>query len=33
MVVAEGVEEKEEYEYLLGLGIDLFQGYYFARPM
>lgn len=32
MVVAEGVEEKEEYEYLLGLGVDLYQGYYFARP-
>ena len=32
MVVAEGIEEKEEFEYLLGLGIDLYQGYYLARP-
>ena len=31
-VVAEGVERKEEYEYLLGIGIDLYQGFYFARP-
>lgn len=32
LVVAEGVEEKEEFEYLAGLGVDLFQGYYLARP-
>ena len=32
LVVAEGVEEKEEFECLLGLGVDLFQGYYLARP-
>ena len=32
MVVAEGIEEKEEFEYLVGLGIDLYQGYYLARP-
>ncbi len=32
LVVAEGVEEKEEFDYLVGLGIDLFQGYYLARP-
>lgn len=32
LVVAEGVEEKEEFEYLIGLGVDLFQGYYLARP-
>ena len=31
-VVAEGVEEKEEFDYLTGLGIDLYQGYYLARP-
>ena len=31
-VVAEGVEEKEEFEYLQSLGIDLYQGYYLARP-
>ncbi len=32
MVVAEGVEEKEEFECLQGLGVDLYQGYYLARP-
>ncbi len=32
LIVAEGVEEKEEFDYLVGLGIDLFQGYYLARP-
>jgi len=32
MPVAEGVETKAEVEVLRGLGIDLFQGYYFAKP-
>lgn len=32
LVVAEGVEEKEEFDYLIGLGVDLFQGYYLGRP-
>ena len=32
LVVAEGVEEKEEFDYLIGLGVDLYQGYYLARP-
>jgi EAL domain-containing protein (putative c-di-GMP-specific phosphodiesterase class I) len=32
LVVAEGVEEKEEFDYLKGLGVDLYQGYYLARP-
>ncbi len=32
LVVAEGVEEKEEFDLLVGMGIDLFQGYYLARP-
>ena len=31
-VVAEGVETHGEYDALRGEGIDLFQGYYFARP-
>lgn len=31
-VVAEGVETKEEFDYLLKIGADLFQGYYLARP-
>lgn len=31
-VVAEGVETKEEFEYLKGIGADYFQGYYLAKP-
>ena len=31
-VVAEGVETKGEYEFLLSVGADFFQGYYFHRP-
>ncbi len=31
-VVAEGVEKAEEVSVLAGLGVTLFQGYYFARP-
>ncbi|QEY14129.1 EAL domain-containing protein [Cellvibrio sp. KY-YJ-3] len=31
-VVAEGIETHEEYAVLRDMGIDLFQGYYFARP-
>lgn len=32
LVVAEGIEEKEEFEYLQDLGVDLYQGYYLVRP-
>ena len=32
LVVAEGIEEKEEFEYLVGLGVDYYQGYYLGRP-
>lgn len=32
LVVAEGIERKEEFDYLAGIGIDLFQGYYLAHP-
>jgi len=32
LVVAEGVETKEEFDYLVSIGADLFQGYYLARP-
>ncbi len=32
LVVAEGVEQKEEFDYLVELGVDLFQGFYLARP-
>lgn len=31
-VVAEGIETKEELEYLISLGADLFQGYYLGMP-
>jgi EAL domain-containing protein (putative c-di-GMP-specific phosphodiesterase class I) len=31
--IAEGVEKAEEYNWLRKLGIHLFQGYYFGRPM
>ncbi len=31
-VLAEGVETKAELDYLAHAGIDLFQGYYFAKP-
>ena len=31
-VVAEGIEEVHDYETVTALGIDLVQGYYFARP-
>ena len=32
-VLAEGVERREEYEWLRRHGCEHFQGYYFARPM
>lgn len=31
-IVAEGIENREEYLWLEKAGIDLFQGYYFAKP-
>ena len=31
--VAEGVEVKEQVEFLAGQGCDMIQGYYFAKPM
>lgn len=31
-LLAEGIELREEYQWLQGQGIDLFQGFYFARP-
>ncbi len=31
-VLAEGVETVEELEYLMNCGVELFQGYYIARP-
>ncbi|WP_075181970.1 EAL domain-containing protein [Pantoea sp. 1.19] len=32
-LVAEGVETAEQADYLRDRGVDVFQGYYFARPM
>ncbi|MDR0570681.1 MAG: EAL domain-containing protein [Clostridiales Family XIII bacterium] len=32
-MLAEGVEVKEEMEYLISAGIDLLQGFYICRPM
>lgn len=31
-VVCEGVDKKEEADYLTGIGCDLIQGYYYAVP-
>lgn len=31
-VIAEGIETYEEFEYVIGLGVDYIQGYYTARP-
>jgi EAL domain-containing protein (putative c-di-GMP-specific phosphodiesterase class I) len=31
-VVAEGIEDAQEHATLAGLGVELFQGYHFARP-
>ncbi|MDT3335255.1 EAL domain-containing protein [Shewanella sp. SP1S1-7] len=31
-VLAEGVESEAELNYLAGIGIEYFQGYYFAKP-
>jgi len=31
-IIAEGVERREEYQWLKDAGICLFQGYHFARP-
>jgi EAL domain-containing protein (putative c-di-GMP-specific phosphodiesterase class I) len=32
-IIAEGVETKEQLNYLKKIGCDLFQGFYFAKPM
>lgn len=32
VVLAEGVETKEEYDYLYSVDVDFFQGYYLGRP-
>lgn len=32
LALAEGVETKEELEYVVTNGVDLVQGYYFGKP-
>ena len=32
-VFAEGIESREQFELLASYGCELFQGFYFARPM
>lgn len=32
-VITEGVETSEQVDFLKGVGCDMFQGYYFAKPM
>lgn len=32
-VITEGVETKDHVEFLKGIGCDMFQGYFFAKPM
>ena len=33
LVVAEGVETKEQVDYLKSVGCDIIQGYYFSKPL
>ena len=32
-IVAEGIETKEQVNFLQEIGCDLIQGFYYARPM
>ncbi len=32
-IVAEGIETKEQYEFLVDNGCQIFQGYYFSKPL
>ena len=32
-IVVEGIETKEQYDYLASLGINYAQGYYFSKPI
>ena len=33
MTIAEGVETKEQQDYLLAKGCDIIQGYYYSKPL
>ena len=32
-IVAEGIENREQVDFLKNIGCDLIQGYYFAKPL
>jgi EAL domain-containing protein (putative c-di-GMP-specific phosphodiesterase class I) len=32
-IVAEGIENKEQFDKMKELGVDFIQGYYFSRPV
>lgn len=32
-VITEGVEHKEQFDFLIGIGCSIFQGYYFDKPI
>jgi EAL domain-containing protein (putative c-di-GMP-specific phosphodiesterase class I) len=32
-VITEGVETREQLDFLTGMGCTMFQGFYFAKPM
>ncbi|WP_240778756.1 EAL domain-containing protein [Shewanella sp. SNU WT4] len=32
-IVAEGIETQEQFDFIKTCGVDLVQGYYFAKPM
>lgn len=32
-IIAEGIETEEQYKFLLECDCDIFQGYYFNKPM
>lgn len=32
-VITEGIETKEQVDFLVDFGCDVFQGYFFAKPM